>query len=49
MLHHFYAKSLDDIYLEDLPHIIHPASAVIYLADTAQRNRVIEEWNLPQD
>jgi len=48
MLHHFYARSLEDIYLEDVPHIIHPASAAIYLADTAQQNRIIEEWNLRQ-
>jgi hypothetical protein len=43
MLHHYYAKSLDDIYLEDLPHIIHPALAAIYLTNTAQQNRVVEE------
>lgn len=49
MLHHFYAKSLDDIYLEDLPHIIHPTSAAIYLEDTAKQNRIVEEWNLPRD
>ncbi|MFP3439085.1 HNH endonuclease signature motif containing protein [Pantoea sp. SIMBA_133] len=48
MLRHFLAKSLDDIFLEDIPHIIHPDTAAMYLAGTAQQNRIIEEWNLPQ-
>lgn len=48
MLHHCQAKSLDDIYLEDIPHIIHPATAVHDLEDTALPNRIIQEWNLPQ-
>lgn len=48
MLHHCQAKSLDDIYLEDIPNIIHPATAVHDLEDTALPNRIIQEWNLPQ-
>ena len=40
--------SLDDIYLEDIPHIIHPNTAAGDLADTARPNRIIQEWNLPQ-
>lgn len=49
MLHHYQAKSLDNIYLEDIPHIIHPDYATRDLADTALPNRNIQEWNLPQD
>lgn len=48
MLHHSQATSLDDIYLEDIPHIIHPDTAARDLADTALPNRIIQEWNLPQ-
>lgn len=48
MLHHYQAKSLDDIYLEDIPHIINPDTAAQDLADTALPNRIIQEWNLPQ-
>lgn len=48
MFHHCQAKSLDDIYLEDIPHIIHPDTAVQGLADTALPNRNIQDWNLPQ-
>ncbi|MBL5838569.1 hypothetical protein [Enterobacter asburiae] len=48
MLHHSQAMSLDDIYLEDIPHIIHPDTAAGDLADTARPNRIIQEWNLPQ-
>lgn len=48
MLHHSQAMSLDDIYLEDIPHIIHPDKAAADLADTALPNRIIQEWNLPQ-
>ncbi len=40
MLHHHQAKSLDDIYLEDIPNIIHPDSAERDLAYTAQPNRI---------
>lgn len=47
MLHHHQAKSLDDIYLEDIPNIIHPDSAERDLAYTAQPNRIIREWDLP--
>ena len=48
MLHHSQATSLDDIYLDDIPHIIHPGTATRDLADTAQPNRIIQEWSLPQ-
>ena len=48
MLHHGQAKSLDDIYLEDIPRIIHPDTAARDLAYTAQPNRIIQEWDLPQ-
>lgn len=48
MLHHCQAKSLEDIYLEDIPHIIHPDTAARDLIDTALPNRIIQEWNLPQ-
>lgn len=48
MLHHSQATSLDDLYLEDIPHIIHPDTAAQELADTALPNRIIQEWNLPQ-
>ncbi len=48
MLHHSQAMSLDDIYLEDIPHIIHPDTAAGDLAETALPNRIIQEWNLPQ-
>jgi len=48
MLHHYQAKSLDNIYLEDIPHIIHPDYAARDLADTTLPNRNIQEWNLPQ-
>ena len=48
MLHHCQAMSLDDIYLEDIPHIIHPDTAAGDLAETALPNRIIQEWNLPQ-
>ncbi|ESN16173.1 hypothetical protein L370_02245 [Enterobacter sp. MGH 24] len=41
MLHHSQAMSLDDIYLEDIPHIIHPNTAAGDLADTARLNRII--------
>jgi hypothetical protein len=49
MLHHCQTISLDDIYLEDIPHIIHPGTAAHNLADTAQPNRFIQEWDLPQN
>lgn len=48
MLHHYQAKSLDNIYLEDIPHIIHPDYAARDLVDTTLPNRNIQEWNLPQ-
>lgn len=48
MLHHCQAISLDGVYLEDISHIIHPDTAARYLADTAQPNRFIQEWDLPQ-
>lgn len=48
MLHHCQAKSLDDIYFEDIPRIIHPNTAARDLAYTAQPNRIIQEWDLPQ-
>lgn len=31
MLHHYQAKSVDDIYLDDIPNIIHPDMAARYL------------------
>ncbi len=48
MLHHCQARSVDDIYLEDIIHIIHPETAARYLADTALPNRNIPMWDLPQ-
>lgn len=48
MLHHYQAKSLDDIYLEDISDIIHPDYAERDLAYTAQPNRIIREWDLPR-
>ena len=48
MLHHNQAMSLEDIYLEDIPYIIHPDTAAGDLANTALPNRIIQEWNLPQ-
>ncbi|EBO0296346.1 TPA: hypothetical protein LVL66_005838 [Klebsiella oxytoca] len=48
MLHHCQARSVDDIYLQDIAHIIHPDTAARYLADTALPNRIIPEWDLPQ-
>jgi hypothetical protein len=47
MLHHYQAKSVDDIYLEDIPNIIHPDMAARYLEETARPNRIIREWDLP--
>jgi len=47
MLHHYQAKSLNDIYLDDLPYIILPHTAGHYLEETAQPNRIIREWDLP--
>jgi hypothetical protein len=41
MHHHSQAMSLDDIYFEDIPHIIHPDTAAGELADTARPNRNI--------
>lgn len=48
MLNSCKAKSLDDIYLDDIPHIIHPDTAARDIAYTALPNRIIQEWNLPQ-
>lgn len=47
MLHHYQAKSVDDIYLDDFPNIIHPNTAARYLEETARPNRIIREWDLP--
>lgn len=47
MLHHYQAKSVDDIYLDDFPYIIHPNTAARYLEETARPNRIIREWDLP--
>ncbi|QXB58611.1 hypothetical protein [Pantoea agglomerans] len=47
MLHHYQAKSVDDIYLGDFPDIIHPDMAARYLEETARPNRIIREWDLP--
>ena len=47
MLHHNQAMSLEDIYLEDIPYIIHPDTAAGDLANTLLPNRSIQEWNLP--
>ncbi|MEN4879185.1 hypothetical protein ABEI17_00430 [Pantoea agglomerans] len=47
MLHHYQAKSVDDIYLDDFPNIIHPDMAARYLEETARPNRIIREWDLP--
>lgn len=47
MLHHYQAKSLDEIYLEDIPQLRHPDSANRDLAHTEQPNRIIKEWDLP--
>jgi hypothetical protein len=48
MLHNSQARLLDDVYLDDIPHIIHPNTAARDLAYTAQPNRIIQEWDLPQ-
>ncbi|MDQ1212154.1 colicin D domain-containing protein [Pantoea anthophila] len=48
MLHDRQTMSLDDIYPEDIHHIIHPDTAVQDLKDTTQPNRIIQEWTLPQ-
>jgi hypothetical protein len=48
MLHHCQARSVDDIYLEDIIHIIHPETAARFLADTALPNRNMPVWDLPQ-
>lgn len=47
MLLHYQTKSLDDLYLEDIPQILHPKSAEGKLADTVQPNKIISEWDLP--
>jgi len=47
MLHHYQAKSVDDIFLDDFPHILHPNTAARYLEETARPNRIIREWDLP--
>ncbi|MFP1727870.1 hypothetical protein ACLECX_02155 [Lonsdalea quercina] len=47
MLQHYQAKSLNGLYLEDIPEILHPKSAESKLADTVQPNRIIMEWDLP--
>jgi len=47
MLHHYQAKSVDDIYLDDIHNIIHPDMAACYLEETARPNRIIREWDLP--
>ncbi|MFI8319470.1 HNH endonuclease signature motif containing protein [Kosakonia cowanii] len=48
MLHNYQAKSMDDIYLDDIPYITHPDQAAQDLVDTALPNRLIREWDLPQ-
>ncbi|KAF6664345.1 hypothetical protein CKF42_09125 [Pantoea sp. ARC270] len=48
MLHDCQTMSLDNIYLEDIHHIIHPDTAARDLKDTTQPNRIIQEWTLPQ-
>lgn len=47
MPHHYQAKSVDDIYLDDFPHILHPNTAARYLVETARPNRIIREWDFP--
>lgn len=47
MLQNYQAKSLDDLYLEDIPRILHPESAERSLADSIQPNRLFREWDLP--
>ncbi|KEA52906.1 HNH endonuclease [Mangrovibacter sp. MFB070] len=38
---------MDDIYLDDIPNIRHPAAAVRDMEYTANSNSIIQEWNLP--
>lgn len=47
MFSDYQAKSLEDIYLEDIPYILHPKFAEQDLANTALPNRIIREWDLP--
>ncbi|WP_353614504.1 colicin D domain-containing protein [Mangrovibacter phragmitis] len=46
-LHTYQAKSLDDIWLDDIPNIRNPAAAVQDLEYTASPERRIQEWDLP--
>lgn len=46
-LHTYQAKSLDDIWLDDIPNIRNPAAAVQDLGYTASPERRIQEWDLP--
>ncbi|MEY8712314.1 hypothetical protein [Mangrovibacter phragmitis] len=46
-LHTYQAKSLDDIWLDDIPNIRNPAAAVQDLEYTARPERRIQEWDLP--
>lgn len=47
MLRNCQARTLDDIYLNDIPHIVPPDTAYSYLSDTANPGRIIREWDLP--
>lgn len=48
MFRNYQAKSLEDVYLEDIPHILHPKFAQQYLAYTALPNRIITSRDLPE-
>ena len=48
MFRDYRAKSLEDVYLEDIPHILHPNFAQQYLAYSAQPNRIMTSWDLPE-
>lgn len=48
MFRDYRAKSLEDVYLEDIPHILHPNFAQQYLAYSALPNRIMTSWDLPE-
>ena len=47
MLRNCQARLLDDVYLNDIPHIAPPETAYLYLSDTVNPGRIVREWDLP--
>ncbi|WP_297198606.1 colicin D domain-containing protein [uncultured Pluralibacter sp.] len=47
MFHQYQARTLDNIYLEDIAHLVHPEIAATNLEKTSQSNRVFNQWDLP--